>query len=46
MAAVPFFSQVLADQIENGGEGAEAVTLLNMKLQALFDHAQSMPWDR
>jgi hypothetical protein len=39
---VPFFSQILADQIEHGGEGAETVVFLNMKLQACFVHTRSM----
>lgn len=32
VALLPFIPQVLANQIEHGGEGAEAVVLLNMEL--------------
>src|SRR5216683_4300196 len=42
IATVPFFSQILADQIEHGGEGTEVVVFLNMELQACFVHARSM----
>ena len=32
IATVPFFSQILADQIEHGGESTEAVVFFNMEL--------------
>jgi hypothetical protein len=38
VAELPFFPQVLADQIEHGGEGAEIVVFLDMELQAYFVH--------
>jgi hypothetical protein len=44
IATKPFPPQVLANQIDNAGEGAEAVILLNMELQVFFVHAKSMPW--
>jgi len=43
VALVPFPPQVLANQIEYGGDSAEIVVFLNMELQAFFVHAQSMP---
>jgi hypothetical protein len=36
VATVTFLLQVLADQIEHGGEGAEVVLLFDMELQACF----------
>jgi hypothetical protein len=42
VAMVPFPSQVLADEIEHGGEGAEVVVCLDMELQACLIHAPSM----
>jgi hypothetical protein len=32
IAMVPFLSQILADQIEHGGESTEAVVFFNMEL--------------
>lgn len=43
---VPAPGEVLIDQIQDGGEGAELVLLLDMKLEALFVHARSMPQAR
>jgi hypothetical protein len=42
IATMPFSSQILADQIDHGGEGAKAIVLLNMELQTVFVHIHSM----
>ena len=34
----PILLQVLADQIDHGGEGTEVVVCLDMELYALFGH--------
>jgi hypothetical protein len=36
IVTVPFSSQILANQIEHGGEGAEEVVLLDVELKAYF----------
>ena len=38
VAKAPFSPQVLTNQIEHGGEGAEEVVFLDLELQAFFAH--------
>ena len=38
VSILPILLQVLADQIDHGGEGAEVVVFLDMELYARFGH--------
>jgi len=38
VSILPILLQVLADQIDHGGEGAEIVVFLNVELYARFGH--------
>jgi hypothetical protein len=46
MGIVAAAVQVLPEEVKHGGEGAEVVVLLDMKLEACFVHARSMPQAR